>query len=80
MVENGAPGRPLQRGKIRVRNDARHRLERVAARAVEVVVMSADQTNIGKMFLNLKPRSQREPLDLALADQVDQCLAKAQRW
>jgi HAE1 family hydrophobic/amphiphilic exporter-1 len=34
--------------------------------AMDTVVMSADQTNIGKMFLNLKPRSQREPLEVVL--------------
>ncbi len=34
--------------------------------AMDTVVMSADQTNIGKMFLNLKPRGQREPLEVVL--------------
>ena len=34
--------------------------------AMDTVVMSADQTNIGKMFLNLKPRSEREPLEKVL--------------
>ncbi|HLX23555.1 MAG TPA: efflux RND transporter permease subunit [Usitatibacter sp.] len=34
--------------------------------AMDTVVMSADQTNIGKMFLNLKPRSEREPLEVVL--------------
>jgi HAE1 family hydrophobic/amphiphilic exporter-1 len=34
--------------------------------AMDTVVMSADQTNIGKMFLNLKPRGEREPMEKVL--------------
>ncbi|MFZ3321527.1 MAG: efflux RND transporter permease subunit [Usitatibacter sp.] len=36
--------------------------------AMDTVVMSADQTNIGKMFLNLKPRGERKPLEKVLED------------
>ncbi|HSW82149.1 MAG TPA: efflux RND transporter permease subunit, partial [Usitatibacter sp.] len=34
--------------------------------AVETVVMSADQTNNGRMFINLKPRGEREPMEKVL--------------
>ncbi|HEY2628470.1 MAG TPA: efflux RND transporter permease subunit [Usitatibacter sp.] len=34
--------------------------------SMDTVVMSADQTNIGKMFLNLKPRGERPPLEQVL--------------
>ena len=34
--------------------------------AVDTVVMGADQTNNGRLFLNLKPRGQREPMEKVL--------------
>ncbi len=34
--------------------------------AVDMVVMFADQTNNGRLFLNLKPRSEREPMEKVL--------------
>jgi HAE1 family hydrophobic/amphiphilic exporter-1 len=34
--------------------------------AVDAVVMGADQTNNGRMFIQLKPRGEREPLEQAL--------------
>ena len=34
--------------------------------AVDTVVMGADQTNNGRLFLNLKPRGEREPMEKVL--------------
>ena len=34
--------------------------------AVDTVVMGADQTNNGRMFINLKPRGEREPMEKVL--------------
>ena len=53
VVENGDPGCPFQRGKILVPDDARHRHERVAAGAIEVVVVGADQFEAGPSVLDL---------------------------
>src|SRR6185369_12773283 len=36
--------------------------------AVDTVVMSADQSNNGRLFINLKPRGEREPMEKVLEE------------
>src|SRR5439155_22489078 len=47
MVEDRGPGRPLHRGKMAALDDARDRHELMAARAIEVVVVRANQLETG---------------------------------
>ena len=46
VFEDGGAGRPLHRGEMAALDDAGHRYELVAARAIEVVVMRADQPSV----------------------------------